>query len=99
VLETAGLTNIAAGIDQSWTSLGWEAIVADDPDVIVLVDAGWNTAASKIALLEANPATASLSAVKNHRYITVPFPAGEAGVRTADAAASVAAQLAELDLP
>jgi len=99
VLETAGLTNVAAGLDQTWTSLGWEAIVADDPDVIVLVDAAWNTADSKIAILEANPATAALSAVKNHRYITVPFPAGEAGVRTAEAAASVAAQLAELDLP
>lgn len=99
VLETVGLANVAGDLDQTWTSLGWEAIVADDPDVIVLVDAEWNTAASKIAVLEANPATASLSAVKNHRYITVPFPAGEAGVRTAEAAASVAAQLAELDLP
>ena len=99
VLETVGLTNVAADLDQTWTSLGWEAIVADDPDVIVLVDAEWNTAESKIAVLEANPATATLTAVKNHRYITVPFPAGEAGVRTADAAASVAAQLVELDLP
>jgi len=98
-LETAGLTNIAADVDETWTSLGWEAIVAADPDVIVLIDAGWNTAADKIALLESNPATASLSAVKNKRYITIPFPAGEAGVRTVDAAAQIASAAAEFDLP
>ena len=46
-----------------------------------------------------NPATAALTAVQNHRYIVLPFPAGEAGVRTVSAATSVAQQLAELDLP
>jgi iron complex transport system substrate-binding protein len=99
VLETAGLANIAGDIDMTWSSYGWESIVAADPDVIVLIDADWNTAASKIELLAGNPATAALSAVRNERYIVLPFPAGEAGVRTVSAAASVAAQLAELDLP
>jgi iron complex transport system substrate-binding protein len=99
VLETAGLTNVAADQKQTWTTLGWESVVADDPDVIVLVDADWNTAAAKIKRLESDPATAALSAVKNHRYITIPFPEGEAGVRSVDAAASVAAQLHKLNLP
>lgn len=99
VLETAGLTNIAGDIDMTWSSFGWESIVAADPDVIVLIDADWNTAASKIELLRSNPATAALAAVQNSRYIVLPFPAGEAGVRTVSAAASVVAQLAELDLP
>ncbi|MGN6327231.1 putative F420-0 ABC transporter substrate-binding protein [Pseudolysinimonas sp.] len=98
VLETAGLRNVAADQKQTWTTLGWESVVADDPDVIVLVDADWNTAAAKIAKLESDPATAALPAVKNHRYITIPFPEGEAGVRSVDAAASVAAQLQKLNL-
>jgi iron complex transport system substrate-binding protein len=98
VMETAGLTNIAAGVHETWTSLGWESIVADDPDVIILIDADWNTAAAKIHRLESDPATARLSAVKNHRFITIPFAEGEAGVRSIDAARSVAAQLAELHL-
>jgi iron complex transport system substrate-binding protein len=98
VMETTGLTNVAAVVAQTWTSLGWESIVADDPDVIILIDATWNTAASKIQSLEANPATANLSAVKNHRYITLPFPASEAGVRTVDAAVSVQKQLKALGL-
>ena len=99
VMETVGLKNVAGGIAQTWTSLGWESIVADDPDVIILIDATWNTAASKIQSLETNPATQNLTAVKNHRYITIPFPASEAGVRTVDAAASIQKQLKALDIP
>ncbi|HEY4152366.1 MAG TPA: putative F420-0 ABC transporter substrate-binding protein [Pseudolysinimonas sp.] len=98
VMETVGLTNIAADVKQTWTSLGWESIVADDPDVIILIDASWNTAASKIQSLESNPATENLSAVKNHRFVTLPFPASEAGVRTVDAAVSVSKQLKALGL-
>ena len=99
VMETVGLKNIAAEVKQTWTSLGWESIVADDPDVIILIDATWNTAASKIAALKSNPATANLSAVKNDRFLTLPFPASEAGVRSVDAAVSLQSQLAALNLP
>ena len=98
VMQTAGLKNVAGDVKQTWTSLGWESIVADDPDVIILIDASWNTAASKITSLETNPATQNLSAVKNHRFITLPFPASEAGVRTVDAAVSVQKQLKALGL-
>jgi iron complex transport system substrate-binding protein len=99
VMDAVGLSNIAADIDMTWSTLSWEAIVAADPDVIVLVDADWNTAASKIELLEQNPATAELSAVRAGRYLVLPFPATEAGVRSVAAAESLAAQLRELDLP
>lgn len=99
ILETAGLTNIAGDIDLTWSPLGWETVVDADPDVIVLIDADWNTADSKIALLESNPATARLEAVKKHRYVILPFAASEAGVRTVSAAASVVDQVQELDLP
>lgn len=99
VLETVGLANIAAGIPMTWSNFGWESVVAADPDVIVLIDADWNTAASKVELLESNPATAALAAVRRQRYIILPFASSEAGVRTVSAATSVAAQLAELDLP
>ena len=58
IMDAAGLTNIFADVHDTWTSAGWEQVVAADPGVIVLVDAAWNTAAKKIELLEANPATA-----------------------------------------
>jgi len=97
MLDAAGLTNIFADVHDTWTSAGWEQVVAADPDVIVLVDATWNTAESKIAMLEGNPATSQLTAVKEHRYLTVPFPAAEAGVRNADAVVSLSEQLADLE--
>lgn len=98
VMDAIGLTNVAGDVDETWTSLGWEAIVEADPDVLVLVDAEWNKASTKIKDLEANPATAAMTAVKEKRYLVVPFPAGEAGVRSVDAAASLLEQAAQFGL-
>jgi len=98
LLDTVGLRNIAADVKDTWASYSWEAIVEANPDVIVLVDAAWNTAAQKKAMLAANPATARLDAVIHQRYLTIPFPASEAGVRSADAAADLSTQLAALHL-
>ncbi len=96
IMDAVGLTNIAAGVHDTWTSFSWEQVVAADPSVIVLVDASWNTAEEKIDMLAANPATAQLTAVREHRYLTVPFASTEAGVRNVEAAASLADQLAAL---
>ena len=93
IMQAAGLENIAADVEDTWTSMGWEAIVAANPDVIVLVDAAWNTAEQKIAHLESNAATAALPAVQQKRYLVVDFPATEAGVRNVGAVASLVEQL------
>lgn len=96
IMEAAGLENVVADVRDSWTSLSWEAVVDADPDVIVLVDAAWNTAESKIAKLEGNPATAAMPAVQQGRYVIVDFPATEAGVRNVDAVAAIVEQLGAL---
>jgi iron complex transport system substrate-binding protein len=99
ILETAGLTNIAGDIDMTWSPYGWESVLAADPDVLVLVDADWNSAESKIEYLTSNPATANLTAVVNERFVILPFASTEAGVRSVSAATSLVAQLKALDLP
>lgn len=96
VMDAVGLTNVAADIQQTWTSLGWEAIVDADPQVFVLVDSKGNSADNKIQLLEDNPSTAQLEAVQQQRFVVIPFAAAEAGVRSVGAAADIAEQLAEL---
>jgi iron complex transport system substrate-binding protein len=96
IMDAAGLTNVFAGVHDTWTSAGWEDVVAADPDVIVLVDASWNPAEAKKKALAANPATAALRAVKEQRYVVLPFAATEAGVRNAEAVASIDEQLAKL---
>ncbi|AEI12648.1 putative F420-0 ABC transporter substrate-binding protein [Cellulomonas gilvus] len=98
MLDAAGLTNVFADVHDTWTSAGWEEIVAADPDVIVLVDATWNSAADKKATLAANPATAALAAVQHERYVVVPFAATEAGVRNADTVADLVAQVTALGI-
>ena len=99
VMKAAGLSNIAGDIESTWTPLGWETIIAANPDVIVVVDSLRNPAQGKIDHLKANPATAVLDAVANDRFVIVPFAAGEAGVRSVETAASVIAQVKALELP
>lgn len=96
VLDAVGLKNIGADIDDSWASMSWEAIVAADPDVIVLVDSAWSSRARKIEILESNPATAALRAVQEGRYLVIPFPTSEAGVRSIEAVQLINTQLAAL---
>ena len=98
MMETLGLQNIMASVDDGWIAASWEAVVDANPDVIVLVDAAWNSAEQKKKLLAENPITSQLDAVVNQRYLTVPFPASEAGVRNVSATADMAAQLASLSL-
>ncbi|MEL7976070.1 putative F420-0 ABC transporter substrate-binding protein [Isoptericola sp. F-RaC21] len=97
IMDAVGLENVAADVHDTWTSFSWEQAIEADPDVIVLVDATWNSAEQKIERLESNPATARMTAVREGRYLTVPFPASEAGVRNVDAVVDLSAQLAGLD--
>lgn len=96
MLEALGLENIMASVEEGWVSASWEAVVDADPDIIVLVDAVWNSAEQKKRLLAENPITSRLDAVINERYLILPFPASEAGIRNVPATADMAAQLAGL---
>ena len=96
MLEALGLENIMVDVDDGWVAASWEAVVDANPDVIVLVDATWNSAEQKKKLLAENPITSQLDAVIEQRYLIVPFPASEAGVRNVGATADMAAQLAGL---
>ena len=98
ILDHLGLTNIAGELGQAWAPFNWEAVIAANPDVIVLVDSAWNSADKKVGVLEANPATARLDAVVNGRYLVIPFAASEAGVRTVPAIVELSEQLAGLEL-
>ncbi|MCQ1948762.1 putative F420-0 ABC transporter substrate-binding protein [Arthrobacter sp. zg-Y859] len=98
VMDAVGLENVAADVPTPWASLSWEAVADADPEVIVLIDAAWTPADKKIAELEGNPATAALTAVRNRQYLILPFPAGEAGVRSLEAVETLQEQLAHLDV-
>lgn len=98
IMDAAGVTNILSSVHDTWTSAGWEDVVAADPDVLVLVDASWNTYDHKVEVLESNPALSQLTAVKEKRFVRLPFAATEAGVRNVEAAASLVQQVRALGL-
>lgn len=97
LMESAGLENIAADIDAGWSPYSWEAVADADPDVIVLVDSAWGSVEKKKSVLESHPVISQLSAVKEGRYLEVPFAASEAGVRNVETVRSLIEQLAALD--
>jgi len=96
IIDAIGATNIFANLDGGWADGSWEKIVAADPDVIVLADASWDTAKSKIAYLEKDPVLSKLRAVKEHRFVTIPFSESTPSVLLVDGAASVSEQIAKL---
>lgn len=93
IMRTLGLENILPDLPGSWAEANWEDVVTADADVIVLIDASWDLAADKIALLKANPAYAEMQAVQNERYVTIPFSYTTAGIRNVDAVRLIAEAL------
>lgn len=90
--------NIFGTLDDGWADGNWEDVVKSDPDVIVLADANWSTAADKISYLQNDPVLRQLRAVKAEAFVTIPFSESTPGVRLVDGAVSVSEQLATLDL-
>lgn len=81
LIEAAGGVNIMGDLDKSWASVGWEPVIERNPEVIVIVNYGDVTADQKIAFLEANPAFASIDAVKNDRYVVLDYVEATPGPR------------------
>ena len=93
VMDAVGATNIFANLEGNWADGNWEDVLSADPDVIILIDAGWDTAQDKEAHLKADPVLSQLTAVENDTFVTLPFSESTAGVRLVDGAESLADQL------
>ncbi|WP_417475491.1 ABC transporter substrate-binding protein [Leisingera sp.] len=96
VAKTAGLTSISADVEGAWVDLAWERVVEADPDVILLIEAGWSSAQEKREYLENDPVLSQLTAVQNGRFVVVPFSETLLGMRFADGVENLNAQLAAL---
>lgn len=93
ILDAVGARNIFADASGGWADGSWETVIAANPDVIVLADASWSTAAEKIEYLTADPVLRDLDAVRSKRFVVVPFSETTPGARLIDGAAAVAADL------
>lgn len=85
LIEAAGGTNIMDDVETSWTTIGWEPVIARNPDVIVIVDYGKVTAKQKEDFMRGNPAFKDIPAVKNNRFIVLPYVEATPGPRNIEA--------------
>jgi iron complex transport system substrate-binding protein len=81
ILRLAGGKNVFDQVRGVWGTVSWDEVVAQDPEVIVLVDSTWSPAAQKRRWLLDNPALAALAAVEHGRFVTVNFSDATPGIR------------------
>ncbi|ASS73971.1 Fe3+-hydroxamate ABC transporter substrate-binding protein [Tumebacillus algifaecis] len=81
LIEIAGGKNIFDDIKKSWAEVSWEEVVHRDPDVIVIVDYGEQSADQKQKLLLSKKELADIPAIKNKRFIVLPLSAAAEGIR------------------
>lgn len=90
LIEAAGGVNIMNDVEKSWATVGWEAVVERNPEVIVIVNYGEVTAEEKRAFMMSNPAFADMDAVKNDRFVTLEYVEATPGPRNIQAVKTLA---------
>ncbi|UCZ81866.1 ABC transporter substrate-binding protein [Pseudomonas sp. L5B5] len=73
LIDAAGGRNILEDVEASWTRINWETVVERNPQVIVIVDYSEVTAEQKQQFLLDNPALQGVDAIKNQRFIVIPY--------------------------
>ena len=90
IMQEAGLTNVFADVDKSWSCQNISTILDADPDVIVVVDAAWDSALEKIDFIHNHSGFCNARFVMRADYITIPFSASTLGPRNGAAALDLA---------
>ena len=90
LIEAAGGVNVMNGFEKSWGTVTWEEVVAQNPEVIIIVNYGSVTANQKRAFMMSNPAFANIEAVKNDRFVTLEYVEATPGPRNIKAIKTLA---------
>lgn len=75
LIDNAGGQNIMDDLHASWTQVNWETIVQRNPQVIVIVDYGPKTWQEKRDFLLKQPALSSVDAIRQQRFVALPYVA------------------------
>ncbi len=90
IMDLLAVENIFDDAEGSWATVSWEEVVARDADVIVIVNADWDTAESKIETLTTNPAYAEMTAVQNENWVLIDFSYTTPNIRNVEAVRIIA---------
>lgn len=93
IITRAGGDHIMKDLQDSWTTVGWETVVARDPEVIVINDYGDTTAEQKRRFLTSYKPLANVSAVRNDRIVVLDYADLVESPRNPAAIGSLAAEL------
>ncbi|RRJ67170.1 ABC transporter substrate-binding protein [Paenibacillus oralis] len=91
LINQVGGKNIFDDIDKGYAEVSWEEVVHRDPDVIVIVDYGDETAEQKKERLLNMASLADVKAIRDARFIVLPLSAAAEGVRAPIALKTLAA--------
>ncbi|MBZ9782406.1 ABC transporter substrate-binding protein [Pseudomonas sp. REP124] len=80
LIDAAGGRNVLDDVEASWTRVNWENVVERNPQVIVIVDYGEVTAEQKVQFLLNNKALQSVDAIKQQRFIVIPYVQATPGI-------------------
>ena len=90
IMDLLAAENIFGDAEGSWATVSWEEVVARDADAIVIVNADWDTAESKIETLTTNPAYADMTAVQNENWVLIDFSYTMPNIRNVEAVRIIA---------
>ncbi|GAB3125638.1 ABC transporter substrate-binding protein [Tsukamurella serpentis] len=89
LIESVGGVNVFAHLPGNWTEVSLENVVGTAPDVIVVADTVGRPAQARIDQARRDPAMSQLRAVRENRFVVVPFSETTSGVRLLDGARRV----------
>lgn len=95
IIRIAGGRNIFDGLKERWAQVSWEAVTAEAPEVIIILDYGDKPAQEKIDFLKKSNKTRGLPAVKNDRFFVLDYNEGISGPRNVDGLEKFATYLKE----
>jgi iron complex transport system substrate-binding protein len=98
IIDAAGARSATEDVADTWTSVSWERLAAEDPNMIAFVDYGEQTVEDKIAALRAHPASRDLKAVRENRFVNLPYGMWVSSPLNIDAAETLRAVLEKHDL-
>lgn len=93
LIESAGGRNVMDTVAANWMKVGWESVVEQDPELILIVDYGERTAAQKRDFLLQHPALQGVTAIRERRFVVLPYLAVTPSLDNAAAIETLAAAL------
>ena len=95
IIRFAGGENVFGDVEDRWTQVGWEPVVEAEPEVIIVLDYGDQSAEGKIDFLTSSPATADLPAVQEENFFVLDYNEGISAPATSTAWSPFAEYLRE----